>query len=358
MRSTTALASDRLSRRDDSGRIMQPVTDMRSTALLLFAAGVALAQPPRIVSKTEPSYTEEALRARVHSTVRVSLLINADGAPEDIRVTQGAGFGLDEKAVEAVSAWRFDPGRRQSVAVASRNTIEVTFRLLSEAHFGQTARLNFTLPPGASRPELIAGIMPANRDNEASASFKIALSVTADGTIAQVSVLQATSQEWADQAEREMRSWRFRPASLKGQGIEVKGVFELSRGAAAPGVAAPPQRLVSILLGDPVDPALSAPHLVSPADGAVFDTFPRSTTFQWEPSPGADSYILEWDYGSDGVWNAEANRLPELGYPVRDTQFSFDFVGAQIGRWRVWPVGIAGRRGATPSEWRTFRYTR
>jgi hypothetical protein len=31
------------------------------------------------------------------------------------------------------------------------------------------------------------------------------------------------------------------------------------------------------------------------------------------------------------------------------------FVGAQPGRWRVWPVNSSGQRG-NPSEWRTFRF--
>lgn len=106
----------------------------------------------------------------------------------------------------------------------------------------------------------------------------------------------------------------------------------------------------------PDDPELAPPKLVSPPDRAVFDVYPRHAALEWEPSPGADSYVVETDYRYNGVWIAEAHKNPS-GFLVQDTQFSFNFVGAQPGRWRVWPVNAKDQRG-TPSEWRTFRYLR
>ena len=37
-------------------------------------------------------------------------------------------MGLDEKAIEAVKQWRFEPGMKNDKAVAVRATIEVNFR--------------------------------------------------------------------------------------------------------------------------------------------------------------------------------------------------------------------------------------
>jgi hypothetical protein len=42
---------------------------------------------------------------------------------------------------------------------------------------------------------------------------------------------------------------------------------------------------------------------------------------------------------------------------VPTTEFEFNFVGAQPGRWRVAAVLANGEVGVK-SEWRTFRYTR
>jgi len=39
------------------------------------------------------------------------------------------GLGLDEKAIEAVKQWKFEPGTKEGKPVASMSTIELNFRL-------------------------------------------------------------------------------------------------------------------------------------------------------------------------------------------------------------------------------------
>ena len=51
----------------------------------------------------------------------------------DIRVLRSLGFGLDEKAIEAVKKWKFRPGSKNGQAVAVQATIEVNFRLFKDA---------------------------------------------------------------------------------------------------------------------------------------------------------------------------------------------------------------------------------
>ena len=281
----------------------------------------------------------------------LSFEVNEDGVPQDIQVVRGAGFGLDEKAAQAVSTWRFQPGARQGAPVPARTMVELNFRsLMLGRHAGQIAKLNFALLPGVTAPELLSGAMPDNPDDSGDANVRIALSVSPDGVPQNFHVIETTSARWAEDALLEMRKWRFRPAD-RGGPVEVKGVFELTRSVPLSSSSLP------LSQSDPIDPSLPAPKLISPADGEVFDIYPRRTTCQWEPSPGAVSYILEWDYSYNGVWDAGAKKRPGAGFPVNGTQYTFDFVGAQPGRWRVWPVSATGRRGAH-SEWRTFRYTR
>jgi TonB family protein len=76
----------------------------------------------------EPEYTDEALKAGREGTVVLSVEVGIDGAAHDIRVLRSLGMGLDDKAVEAVQLWEFEPGTRDGQPVAIAATIEVNFR--------------------------------------------------------------------------------------------------------------------------------------------------------------------------------------------------------------------------------------
>jgi protein TonB len=60
----------------------------------------------------------------------LEVLVGADGKALRIRVLQGLGMGLDERAIEAVHAWRFSPGRDAAKRpVPAWVTIETRFQL-------------------------------------------------------------------------------------------------------------------------------------------------------------------------------------------------------------------------------------
>jgi len=112
-----------------------------AVALALLLATFAVAQeprkigpdlyPPKLIQKTEPAYTEEARDAKLEGTVMLTLTIDAEGAPKDVSVAKALGLGLDEKAMEAVMAWKFEPARQKkdNAPIAVRAQVEVNFRL-------------------------------------------------------------------------------------------------------------------------------------------------------------------------------------------------------------------------------------
>jgi TonB family protein len=85
---------------------------------------------PVLVSKVEPSYTEEARAMKVQGTVVLKVVVGTSGTAEDIQVVKGVGLGLDEAALDAISQWRFKPGMRGGQPVPVAAMIEVNFRLL------------------------------------------------------------------------------------------------------------------------------------------------------------------------------------------------------------------------------------
>ena len=76
-----------------------------------------------------PSFSDEAVKAKYQGVVMLRVLVTADGKPARLSVLRGPGMGLDERALAAVSTWRFRPalGPDQKPA-AVWVTIEVNFR--------------------------------------------------------------------------------------------------------------------------------------------------------------------------------------------------------------------------------------
>ncbi len=86
--------------------------------------------PPQLVYKVEPEFSEEARKAKYQGVVVLSIHVDATGAVRDVRVQRGLGLGLDEKAIDAVSHWRFRPGLFDGKPVVTEATVQVTFQLL------------------------------------------------------------------------------------------------------------------------------------------------------------------------------------------------------------------------------------
>ena len=84
---------------------------------------------PHTTYAPDPDYSEEARKAKYQGTVVLWVIVGADGRPHDIRIQRSVGMGLDEKAVEAVRTWRFEPARKDGQPVAVQVNIEVNFRL-------------------------------------------------------------------------------------------------------------------------------------------------------------------------------------------------------------------------------------
>ena len=84
---------------------------------------------PRAVYAPEPEYSEEARKAKYQGTCVLSLVVGADGRPRDMNVTRSLGLGLDEKALQTVKTWKFEPALKDGKPVAVLISVEVEFRL-------------------------------------------------------------------------------------------------------------------------------------------------------------------------------------------------------------------------------------
>lgn len=95
----------------------------------VFQAGGGVTRPG-VLYKIDPEYSEEARKAKYSGTVILYIEVDQTGHARNIRVVKGIGLSLDEKAMEAVTKWRFKPGLKDGKPVVVAAHIEVNFRLL------------------------------------------------------------------------------------------------------------------------------------------------------------------------------------------------------------------------------------
>ena len=75
------------------------------------------------------------------------------------------------------------------------------------------------------------------------------------------------------------------------------------------------------------------------------------TTLTWNAVPGATSYEVRRQWcDTDGTDCSNYDPVT-----TTETNYTFNFVGAQVGRWRVRAVNGLGMNGDW-SPWRTFRH--
>jgi protein TonB len=86
--------------------------------------------PPSCAYCPYPTYSDEARKVKVQGAVTLRVLVGADGRAQDVRIVRGLGYGLDERAIETVRGWKFNPAQDGSKhAVAAWVTVEADFRL-------------------------------------------------------------------------------------------------------------------------------------------------------------------------------------------------------------------------------------
>jgi periplasmic protein TonB len=85
--------------------------------------------PPRAIFQPEPEFSEEARKAKYQGVCTLGLIVGTDGRPTNIRVLNSLGMGLDEKAIEAVKNWKFEPAMKDGHPVRVEIAVEVDFHL-------------------------------------------------------------------------------------------------------------------------------------------------------------------------------------------------------------------------------------
>jgi TonB family protein len=107
-------------------RAPQDDVDASGTQAKRIGNGVSA---PLLMFAPEPEMSDEAKREKISGNVLVNLLVDENGNPTHVRVRRGTGYGLDEKAVEAVKQYKFKPAMEDGKPVTVSLNVEVNFQI-------------------------------------------------------------------------------------------------------------------------------------------------------------------------------------------------------------------------------------
>jgi len=89
-------------------------------------------KPPHLLTAIDPASNEYAQKNNIAGLIFLETVVDANGQPGEVTIVRPIGFGLDEKAVEAVQHSHFRPGTLKGTAVSELVNLQVTFRIYSD----------------------------------------------------------------------------------------------------------------------------------------------------------------------------------------------------------------------------------
>ena len=84
---------------------------------------------PAILREVKPDYTEEGRRRNLEGDVVLEIVVKSDGSVGNVKLLQGLGAGLDQRATDAVRQWRFSPAKRYGTPVDVIVEVAMEFKL-------------------------------------------------------------------------------------------------------------------------------------------------------------------------------------------------------------------------------------
>ena len=107
-----------------------PAVEAAPARVVAAAEGRATPRPPRYLERIEPAYPRAARLAGVEGVVRLRLSLDADGRLVSAEVARSSGSpALDQAALDAARASRYEPARLGAVAVPAETSAAYRFEL-------------------------------------------------------------------------------------------------------------------------------------------------------------------------------------------------------------------------------------
>jgi TonB family protein len=173
---------------------------------------------PKVIATANPTYTEAARAAKFQGVVVVQITVDNTGNIRDPKVIRGVGYGLDEKAIEAVQKWKFKPATRDGVPVPATLNVEVLFRL--DAATPANDHPKVTIDADSAQPR------PSGKPRW-EGTVQLEALVDKNGTVKSVKVIRSQGKGLDEKAIEQVKKWKFPTVTWANGIVHVDVNFKL-----------------------------------------------------------------------------------------------------------------------------------
>jgi len=93
-----------------------------------LAVGGDVKAPKRIYTP-DPTYTKSAQEAKTQGDINLAIVVTPEGDVSEAEVCKSLELSLDQRAIETVRRWKFEPATKDGKPVAVHINVAVSFRL-------------------------------------------------------------------------------------------------------------------------------------------------------------------------------------------------------------------------------------
>jgi TonB family protein len=213
--------------------------------------------PPIPLNNIEAHYSNEARKKGINGRCIVSLIVDIQGNPKDIRLVSCTNPVFENTSLEAVAKYKFSPAttKKEGSPVPVQLAVEVEYKLYGLSEWRKMLHYNFTPPPGVSATDSGAdGVYPFTKDatppimskfedkGYGAATFHrvtgngacdIVLTIDVRGKASDPKVAHCDQPEFEEPAVKSLLKSEYQPGFVNGKAVPMRVSIHLEYGGDA-----------------------------------------------------------------------------------------------------------------------------
>ncbi|MGB9406427.1 MAG: TonB family protein [Terracidiphilus sp.] len=208
--------------------------------------------PPTVINNVAAEFSEEARQKRIGGVCLVSITVDTNGEPQDIKLVRCTDPSFEETSLDAAKQYRFKPATTlEGNPVAAKVFVEVAYHSYGASDPGMPIRYTFSSPPGITSSEAGAdGVYPLTNVpagpiltkfsdegyrkvaywSTSLSACDILLTISAKGKASDPQVIHCERPELEKPAVQSLLKSHYKPGKVNGKSVPIRASIHLQYG--------------------------------------------------------------------------------------------------------------------------------